>query len=229
MIPLLAAFAMQGQDTARFSTKVTTTVSLPYLVHLPEGYDADKRRRWPVVFFLHGAGERGDDIERNRVHGPFKELANGRKIPAIVIAPQCPTGEWWGSDKMLDVLKALFDDAEGRYRIDRDRETLIGLSMGGFGTWAMGERYPKRFAALAPICGNGDVSKVAALKGVPIWTVHGGADPTVPVQGTRDLVAALRAVGGNVRYDELPGVGHDSWTQTYAQDAFWDWLLAQKR
>ena len=235
MIPLIVALVMGGQgkplppDAARFSTRVTSTVTLPYLVHLPEGYDADRSKRWPVVFFLHGAGERGDDIERNRVHGPFKELANGRKIPAVVIAPQCPTGDSWSSERMLDVLKALFDDVERRYRIDRNRELLTGLSMGGFGTWAMGERYPKRFAALAPICGGGDVAKVAVLKGVPVWTVHGDADPTVPVQGTRDLVAALHRAGGNVRYDELLGVGHDSWTQTYSQDVFWEWLLMQRR
>lgn len=239
MTPLIAALVLQGQaalpaDGARFSQKVTTTVSIGYLVSLPDGYDTDRGRRWPVVFFLHGAGERGDDLEKNRVHGPFKELAKGRKIPAIVIAPQCPTGDWWASEKMLSVLKGLFDNVERSYRVDRKRQYLTGLSMGGFGTWALGQRYPKRFAALAPICGAAiappsDVSKVAVLKDEPIWTVHGDADPTVPVQGTRDLVAALRSAGSRVRYDEIPGGGHDVWTQTYSQDAFWEWLLAQKR
>lgn len=240
MTPLIAALALQGQgpalpaDGARYSQKVLTTVSLGYLVSLPEGYETDKTKKWPVVFFLHGAGERGNDLEKNRAHGPFKELAKGRKIPAIVIAPQCPTNEWWGSDKMVEVLNGLFDHAEKTYRIDKNRELLTGLSMGGFGTWALGERYPKRFAALAPICGAAiapadDVAKVTVLKDVPIWTVHGDADPTVPVQGTRNLVAALKAAGSKVRYDELPGVQHDSWTQTYAQDQFWDWLLAQKK
>ncbi|RYG25965.1 phospholipase [bacterium] len=205
------------------------TVTTDYLLSLPEGYDADKSKKWPLVLFLHGAGERGNDLEKNRVHGPFKELAKGRKIPAIVIAPQCPTGDSWSSERMQRALQGLLDDAERRYRVDRDREYLTGLSMGGFGTWALAMRTSNRFTALAPICGGGDVSKVTVLKGVPIWTVHGDADPTVPVQGTRDLVVALRAAGSKVRYDELPGVQHDSWTQTYAKDEFWDWLLSQKR
>ena len=233
MTPLIAALVIQGPtlpaDGVRLSQKVASTVTTGYLLSLPEGYGEDKSKKWPLVLFLHGAGERGDDLEKNRVHGPFKELAKGRKIPAIVIAPQCPEGDWWASEKMLAVVKGLLDDAERRYRVDKSREYLTGLSMGGYGTWALAEIYPKRFAALAPICGNGDVSKVAVLKGVPIWTVHGDADPAVPVQGTRDLVAALKAAGSSVRYDEIPGGGHDVWTQTYAQDAFWDWLLAQKR
>ena len=233
MTPLIAVLVMQGPtlpaDGVRFSQKVTSTVSLGYLLSLPEGYDEDKSKRWPLVLFLHGAGERGADLEKNRAHGPFKELAKGRKIPAIVIAPQCPAGDWWASEKMLAVVKGLLDDAEKRYRVDRSREVLTGLSMGGYGTWALAEMYPKRFAALAPICGNGDVSKVAVLKDVPIWTVHGDMDAAVPVQGTRDLVAALRAAGSRVRYDEIAGGGHDTWTQTYAQDAFWGWLLAQRR
>ena len=240
MSALIAALVVQGQapalpaDGVRYSQKVATTVSLGYLVSLPEGYDADKSKKWPVVFFLHGAGERGNDLEKNRTHGAFRELAKGRKIPAIVVAPQCPTGDWWASEKMLDVLKGLFDHVERTYRVDKSRELLTGLSMGGFGTWALAERYPKRFAALAPICGAGispgaEVAKVKVLKDVPIWTVHGDADPVVPVQGTRDLVSALRAAGSKVRYDEIPGGGHDVWTAVYENDAFWDWLLAQKK
>lgn len=231
----VAAIAMQGQgpalpaDGARYTQKVTTTVSLGYLVSLPEGYEADKSKKWPVVFFLHGAGERGADLEKNRVHGPFKEIAKGRKIPAVVIAPQCPEGDWWSSERMVAVLEGLVAKVEKDYRIDKDREYLTGLSMGGYGTWTLGEKHPKKFAALAPICGNGDVSRVGVLKDVPLWTVHGDKDPAVPVQGTRDLVAALRAAGGNPRYDEIKDAGHDVWTAVYASDEFWDWLLAQRR
>lgn len=232
MLALTAALVMQGRplpaDGARFSQRVTSNVTLGYLVYLPDGYEQGDAK-WPVVFFLHGSGERGDDLEKNRAHGPFKELANGRKIPAIVIAPQCPTGDSWSSERMTAALSGLFDHIEKTYRVDRKRELLTGLSMGGYGTWTLGEKYPNRFAALAPICGNGDVGRVAVLRDEPIWTVHGDADPNVPAQGTRDLVAALRAAGSTVRYDEILGGGHDVWTQTYAQDAFWDWILAQKR
>lgn len=225
---LLAALALQTQ-AGRLSERITSTVTLAYLVAFPEGYDADKRKRWPVVFFLHASGEKGDDLGKLRVHGPLKEIANGRKIPALVVAPQCPNGDTWDSDRMVQALHGLFRHVERTYRVDRKRELLTGISMGGYGVWAVGIKEPRRFAALAPICGNGDVAKVAALRDEPIWTVHGDADGSVPVQGTRDLVAALRASGGHVRYDEIPGAGHDVWSRTYAQDAFWDWLLAQKR
>lgn len=229
------ALALQAQgstlpaDGVRITQRVTTTVTMGYLLSLPDGYGTDRSKKWPLVLFLHGSGERGDDLEKNRVHGPFKEIAKGRKIPAIVIAPQCPMGDSWSSERMLNALTGLLNDAEKRYRVDRNREYLTGLSMGGYGTWALAEKYPRRFAALAPICGNGDVSKVAVLRNVPIWTTHGDSDPSVPVQGTRDLVAALRAAGSNVRYDEIPGGQHDVWTAVYANDEFWNWLLAQKR
>jgi len=235
MPAFIAALALTAQgpkipvDGVTFSQKVTSTVTTNYLLSLPEGYDADPNKKWPIVFFLHGAGERGTDLEKNRVHGPFKEFAKGRKVPAIVVAPQCPDGDWWSSERMLAALSGLLNDVEKRYRVDRNREYLTGISMGGYGTWALGEMFPNRFAALAPICGNGDVSKVAVLKSVPIWTTHGDHDPAVPVQGTRDLVAALRAAGSTVRYDEIPGGQHDVWSAVYANDEFWTWLLAQKK
>ncbi len=235
MHAFVVALALQAQgpafpqDGVKFSQKVTSSVTTSYLLSLPDGYDADPHKKWPIILFLHGAGERGSDLEKNRVHGPFKEFAKGRKVPAIVLAPQCPEGDWWSSEKMLVVLTGLLNDAEKRYRVDKKREYLTGLSMGGYGTWALAEMYPKRFAALAPICGNGDVSKVVVLNSVPIWTTHGDHDPSVPVQGTRDLVAALRAAGSTVRYDEIPGGMHDVWSAVYANDEFWTWLLAQKK
>lgn len=232
-------------DGVAFTAKVKgKEVSGRYLLALPEGYDADKRRRWPVVLFLHGIGERGDDLDKIRVHGPPKEIAKGRRFPFILLSPQCPTDRFWDPETLIGLL----NDAERRYRIDRRRESVTGLSMGGFGTWGLAMAQPRRFAAIAPICGGGRTEDVPVLRGatigrtdftpdeigrrlrrLPVFAVHGDADPVVPVQGTRNLVAALRAAGDEVRYLEVPGGGHDVWTDVYAKDEIFDWLLAHHR
>lgn len=232
-------------DGVAFAAKVEgKEVSGRYLLALPEGYALKGPKKWPLVLFLHGVGERGDDLDKVRAHGPPKEIAKGRKIPAIVISAQCPTDRLWDTTMLIGLL----DDAERRYRVDRKRETVTGLSMGGYGAWALAMAQPKRFAAIAPLCGGPrtedapplrgpkigvvdiKMTDVRRLKDVPVYAVHGDADPVVPVQGTRDLVAALRAAGDEeVVYTEVPGGGHDIWTQTYQKDSFWEWLLSKRR
>jgi predicted peptidase len=215
-----------------------------FLLTLPEGYDADRKRRWPLVMFLHGVGERGDDLDRVRAHGIPKEVAKGRKFPFILVSPQCPADRLWDTT----MLRGLLDYAERTYRVDRKRETVTGLSMGGYGAWALAMVQPRRFAAIAPLCGGPRTedawplrgAKIGVvdipldeakrrLKGLPVFTVHGDADAAVPVQGTRDLVAALRSVGDEVRYTEVPGGGHDIWTPVYAGEEVYAFLLGHRR
>ena len=125
-------------------------MSLNFLVALPDGYD-DGGRAWPLVLFLHGAGERGDDLSRVMVHGPTRRVAEGHRFPFVLVAPQAPEGAWWDAA----ALGALLDEVERTYRIDPDRVMVTGLSMGGFGAWALAETFPDRFAAVAPVCGGG--------------------------------------------------------------------------
>jgi predicted peptidase len=232
MLPALcaavAAVASQAQDpvqTGEFTGKITKTVSYQYLVALPDGY-ATSRQRVPLMLFLHGVGERGTDVQRVKVHGPMKEIAMGRKIPAVVVAPQCPDGVWWDAD----ALTALVDHLERKYRIDRDRIYVTGLSMGGFGTWALAARNPNRFAAIAPVCGGGEAEEARKIVNTPIWATHGDADQTVPLSASQTMVDAARAAGNrHVEFTIVKGAGHDTWTDFYHNDAFYTWLFAQRR
>jgi len=116
-----------------------------------------------------------------------------------------------------------------KYHVDRRRVYLTGLSMGGFGTWSLAAANPKRFAAIAPICGGGNTADAKKLATLPMWVFHGAKDPTVPVQRSREMVEAIKVAGGNIKYTEYPEAGHDSWTETYDNPALYEWFLAQKR
>lgn len=229
MLSLLCAAAVAlPQDPVQaeeFKGKVTKAVRYDYLVALPEGY-ATSRERVPLVLFLHGAGERGSDVQKVKAHGPLKEIAKGRKIPAVVVAPQCQERGWWDADG----LTAFVDFLEKKYRIDKDRIYITGLSMGGFGTWGLGVRNPGRFAALAPICGGGDPMEASKIANIPIWVTHGDADTSVPVVESQKMVDATRAAGNQrVQFTIVKGGGHDVWTDVYGDDRFYTWLFAQRR
>jgi predicted peptidase len=217
-----------AQTAEKLRVTVTKEVALDYLLALPEGY-SDDGAPWPLVLFLHGAGERGSDLEKVKTHGPPKLVEAGQKIPAIVASPQCPQNSWWTNH--LDALVALLDDLVARLNVDPERVYLTGISMGGYGTWALAALEPERFAAAAPICGGGSgVATAVRVSDLPIWAFHGEADPVVPVDESRRLVDAIQRRGGTrVKLTTYPGVGHDSWTQTYEDPAFWEWLFAQHR
>jgi len=200
--------------------------SLKYLLYVPDAYNRTPTK-WPLVLFLHGAGERGDDLELVKKHGPPKLIAQGREFPAIIVSPQCPKEAWWPDH--VAALEALLDEIVARYRVDEDRIYVTGLSMGGFGTWALAFDQPQRFAALGVICGRGDPAKAALLEHVPIWVFHGAKDQTVPLKDSQDMVEALQAAGGSPKFTVYPDAGHDSWTRTYEGPAFWEWLFAQRR
>lgn len=216
-----------SQQSRKFEAQITKKVRLNYLLYLPKGYDQDLNQRWPLILFLHGLGERGDDTNLVKKHGIAKIVEERTDFPFIVVSPQCPGDSWWSLE--VDALKALLDHVIADYRVDADRVCLTGLSMGGYGTWSLAIAYPELFAAIAPICGGGVSPQVGALKDVPVWVFHGALDDIVPVSASHKMVDALRTAGGNVRLTVYPDVGHDSWTMTYDNPVLYEWFLEQKR
>ncbi|QDS99647.1 carboxylesterase family protein [Adhaeretor mobilis] len=211
--------------------EVSTTLKFefkqPFLLSLPEGYEESKQT-YPLMLFLHGAGERGDgELERVKVHGPPMQIEQGKRFACIVVSPQCAADRWWDANE----LSALLDHIEANYRVDKKRIYLTGLSMGGYGSWALAQREPDRFAAIVPICGGGNARFVRYAKKIsaPIWAFHGEKDSVVPVSELHEMQAALKEVGIDIRVTIYPEVGHDSWVKAYETPELYDWLFAQKR
>lgn len=215
-----------GQHTKTFEKTVSKTLACRYLLFLPEDY-GEEDKSWPLMLFLHGAGERGDDLQLVKKHGPPKIVEKQKDFPFIVVSPQCPEDRWWNDE--LDVLINLLDDVAAKYDVDEQRVYLTGLSMGGFGTWALGSRYPDRFAAIAPICGGGALPMTFGLTKTPIWAFHGAKDQVVPVAESEKMVDLVNKRGGNAKLTIYPDAGHDSWTQTYDNPEFYDWLLSHRK
>ena len=175
-----------------------------------------------MILFLHGAGERGDAIELVETHGIPRRLATGASLPFIVVSPHCPAGERWDATS----LGALLDEVERKFSIDSDRVYVTGMSMGGTGAWGLALAQPRRFAAIAPVCGRGDPSSACTIAHLPAWVFHGACDDVVPLQRSEEMVEALRECGGAVRFTVYPEAGHDSWTQTYENPDLYTWLLS---
>jgi len=214
-----------SQQPHQFETQ--TTRRLGYLLHLPPGYDDDPNHKWPLILFLHGIGERGDDLELVKKHGIARVVEEQPDFPFIAVSPQCPPTSWWVSK--MESLTALLDHILATYAVDPRRVYLTGLSMGGYGAWALGIAQPERFAAVAAVCGGGEPGKVCALKHTPVWAFHGEADRVVRLSESQQMVAALQACGGDVTLTVYPGVGHDSWTQTYTNPGLYAWFLQNTR
>jgi predicted peptidase len=222
------AFAAEAPATLvqrekHFEAQITVIAKMDYLLFLPQGYEQSKQR-WPLMLFLHGAGESGTDLAKVKTHGPPKVVESKPDFPFILVSPQS-AGRGWNSD----TLNALLNDVIRQYRVDERRIYLTGLSMGGYGTWSLAAAHPERFAAIVPICGGGNPADAKKLAALPIWVFHGAKDPTVPVQRSREMVEAIQAAGGNVKFTEYPEAKHDCWTETYDNPELYKWLLAQKR
>lgn len=195
-----------------------------YLLYLPDR-NAKRGKKWPLLVFLHGSGERGTDINQVKVHGPPKEIAEGRKLPFIIASPQLSAEQRWDAEAVA----SLIDDLTAKLPVDTDRIYLTGLSLGAYGTWDTAMLYPNKLAAIIPIAGRGDTDKACALTRLPIWAIHGAEDDIVPPSGSIDMVNAIRACGGDPRLTLYPGVGHVSWTEPYSDDGLYDWLLRHRR
>lgn len=214
--------------------EVSQRGEMRYLIYLPKEYGANGDQRWPLMLFLHGAGERGTNLQRVAVHGPPKLVNDGRRFPFILVAPQCAEGERWQPDSLVKLL----EQVTAEHRVDAGRVYLTGLSMGGYGTWKLALAHPEKFAAIAPICGGGEYidvllagrSKAAALRSLPVWAFHGAKDPVVPLEESERMVNALKKAGvKDVKLTVYPEANHDSWTETYNNPEFYDWMLKQAR
>jgi predicted peptidase len=229
--PIAGTPAMQKPQ--KFRKQITRTAELDYLLYLPDGYQKTGEA-WPLMLFLHGAGERGTNVQKVAVHGPPKLVQAGVKLPFIIASPQCPEGRAWRDDELL----ALIDELAAQLNVDTNRVYLTGLSMGGYGTWSLGTKFPERFAAIAPICGGGERiqillasrEKKAQLNSMGVWAFHGGNDNVVPLEESQRMTNALvRAGGKDVKLTVYPEVGHDSWVQAYSEPEIWNWFLAHRR
>jgi predicted peptidase len=196
-----------------------------YLYYEPQDPVAAEGGLFPLILSLHGAGERGDDLDLVLVHGIPKRLSDGEDLPFVVVAPQCPADERWSAESLARYL----DEVESDSPVDPDRIYVTGLSMGGSGTWSLAIAQPHRFAAIAPICGRGDPTQAHVLKHLPVWAFHGALDPQVPLARSEEMVDALHACGGAVRFTVYPDAGHDSWTQAYSDPDLYDWFLSHRR
>lgn len=196
-----------------------------YVKYLPKDYDETKK--YPLVFFLHGAGERGDDLDIACRHGYMKHVReSGAEYPFIFVGPQCPDGKYWGC--YTESLLAFLDYICETLPIDKERVYLTGLSMGGTGTWMLAMAAHERFAAIAPICGSGIYWYGGILKNTPIMVYHGDADEIVPIADSVSMVKSVNKRGGNAQIRILYGVEHNAWDIAYEGDELYNWLLSHK-
>lgn len=200
-----------------------------YLLHQPASSPDDTRRKHPIILFLHGAGERGSDPTLLKAYGLTNVLEKRPDFPFLVVAPQCPSDQWWPHHPEL--LIALLNHVITHYLADESRVYLTGASMGGYGAWSLGSQYPDRFAAVVPVCGLAlnPPDPVCALKDVPVWAFHGLKDVIVPAYHTDIMVQALRDCGGNPQTTYVDGAGHELGTTAYEDATLYAWLLRHKR
>ena len=209
--------------------------------------DYDTIRKFPLVIFLHGSGERGNDNEAQLKWGVrnFASDQNMQLHPAFVIAPQCPENLSWSSfsnrkngsnimlenspSKPMELLIELIHDLVKRFRVDTNRIYITGLSMGGFGTFDAIERYPDLFAAAVPVCGGGDISKAVSIRNIPIWIFHGAEDAAVDPSFSLNMIQALTKAGAHPGYTQYPEVGHFSWIAAYSDPLMMEWLFRQHK
>ena len=214
---------------------------LPYRLLKPRNYDPT--RKYPLVLFLHGAGERGEDNKAQMIHGVsrFAEADSRQEFPCFVVVPQCPKGKRWVEvDWTLDSHRqpaepsapmqqtlGLLGALQKEFSIDARRLYVTGLSMGGFGVWDLISRQPTMFAAAVPVCGGGDEMTANLLVKTPIWAFHGDKDGVVKVSRSQNMIEAIRKAGGKPRYTEYEGVGHNAWVRAYQEPDLLKWLFAQ--
>jgi predicted peptidase len=243
---------MFAQNLALFEKHVLiqNTDTLPYRLLLPENYDASKK--YPLIFFMHGAGERGNDNEKQLVHGAGLFLREDvrKDFPAIIVFPQCPTNSFWSSVKIdtdksgkrsfgfnknaepsiaMKMANDLLHQIIKQYPIQKKKVYVGGLSMGGMGTFELAWRNPKLFAAAFPICGGGDPATAKSIRKIEWWVFHGAKDDVVPPSYSETMVNALKAAKADVRFTLYPNANHNSWDPAFAEPQLLPWLFSQKR
>jgi predicted peptidase len=196
-----------------------------YVIFVPKGYTGEKA--YPLILFLHGAGETGTDGKKQAVVGLGKAIKEqGDSFSFIAVFPQSQKRNWKADSDDGKRALAILDEVEKGYKVDKKHVYLTGLSMGGYGTWSFAEAFPDRWAAIVPICGGGDPKTAEKIKNIPCWIFHGEADNAVPVAKSREMKKALMEAGAKeVEYTEYPGVGHNSWIKAYETKELYPWLL----
>lgn len=197
----------------------------PHLIYFPELYPDKPEEKWPLILFLHGAGERGNNLEKVKAQGLPKYLGSKKDFPFVVAYPQCPAHTYWHTPYLNEWL----EEVKTSVRVDESRIYLTGISMGGYGTWRWASGNPEKFAAIIPICGGGDPSKASRLVHMPIWAFHGAKDDIVPLSETLEMTEAVKAAGGKAELTIYPDLYHDSWTKTYNNPKIYDWLLEHRK
>lgn len=214
----LSLFFFIGQANA---TDALKKVKYNYLLHVPEDYDKDPNKKWPIIFYLHGRHASGKNLQSLNRYGLPYYILKGKKMDFIVVSPQCPWGRNWASE---DWFNPVFDEVAAKLRVDDSRIYLIGMSMGGFGTWEIAHRMPDRFAAIAPMCGGADVRWAEALSKIPTWVFHGTADRDIPISRSEVMVKALEKLNAEIKFSRLVGQGHDI-SKQFNDDNLYAWLL----
>ena len=217
---------MPGLDQSKQVLRQFPGQDVEFLLYLPPGYDSHSQKQYPFMLFLHGAGERGSDISKVKMHGPPKLVEEGEDFEFILVSPQCPAYQRWNIDRLDKLVTKLSQE----YRIDANRMYLTGLSMGGFGTWNYAVEYPEKWAAIVPICGGGDPDTAHRIAHIPTKIYHGAGDEVVPPVRSQEMYDAMIAAGAdNVSLMIYEGVGHNSWERSYKNMTLYDWLLDQSK
>jgi predicted peptidase len=223
-------------DERRFVN--TRGESMRYLLFIPKEYD--KQKKYPLLLWLHGGGARGDSLKLilswGDKHGPrfFARAENQAAYPCFILAPQCPLGKFWSdpyAEKPYDEIRLVLEILDGikaEFSIDPARLYVMGISMGGYGTWDIVARRPDMFAAAVPICGGGNPAKAASMKNTSIWAFHGDEDNMVDVNESRRMIEAIKHAGGKPKYTEYKGVGHNAWERAFAEPDFLSWIFSQR-
>jgi predicted peptidase len=233
MATLVAACAMRdpwvlatGQHPQEFHRTITERVDVKFLLFLPAGFDPHGATKYPLLIFLHGSGESGDDLNSVKVQGPPKIVESTRDFPFIVASPQS-TAAYLGFSPAK--LNAMLDELIARLPVDPDRVYLTGLSMGGRWSYGWASLNPERFAAIAPVSGDWDLDGACRLRDVPVWAFHGAKDTAVPLAGDLAMIEAIKECHGDARISVLPDLGHNAWDTAYGDPALYAWFLAHRR
>jgi len=223
IVPLILLAIVSNLSAEQTANRFEIRRSLDYLLFLPQNYDSVESL--PMIVFLHGAGERGSNIEVVKKHGPPKIVKTKEDFGFIVLSPQCPTGQRWNAPDVM----ALVQHIKETHKVDKERIYLTGLSMGGYGTWDTAANYPYEFAAIAPVCGGGNPRNTRRMGHLPTWVFHGAKDTVVPMSQSEEMIAGMEKAGGSPKFTIYPDAGHDSWTKTYDNPALFEWFLKHKK
>ena len=234
LVIALLGFSMSARALAddakpgfnRYVLKSSDGKDAPYYVFVPYDYKGDKA--YPLILFLHGAGETDNEKKLLQVGLPPAIKKKEKSFPFLTVVPMALTKGWQADGANAKRALAQLDEVKKNFKVDDKRIYLTGLSMGGYGTWSLAAKYPDRWAAIAPICGGGNPKIADKIKDIPCWCFHGDADNAVKVELSRAMIKALKDAGGSPRYDEYAGVGHNSWDRAYATAELYDWFLSHK-